>query len=181
MDTQSTKNPPYYQIPNAYSDYSSGNVIARMIDGLGYRFYWATKDLSEAALDYIPSEAAQSMMQTMDHIYGLSETILNVGNGKPNIRPYEKVAFEYEILRVKILENLFTASQLIAGKTAEEISELKIVFQRGEKESQFPFWNLINGQIADAIYHTGQIVSFRRTVGDPMNKGVSVFTGKTKE
>jgi hypothetical protein len=36
---------------------------------------------------------------------------------------------------------------------------------------------LINGPITDAIYHTGQVVSFRRTSGNPIPKGVNVFLG----
>lgn len=180
MNAQTT-NPPYHQIPDAYSDFSSGNVVARMIDGLGYRFYWASKELSQDALNYTPSEDAQSMKQTLEHVYGLSVTILNSTAGKINLRPYEKVEIDHETLRAKTLENFYQASQNMAGKSEAEVATLEIAFKRGEKENRFPFWNVINGPIADAIYHTGQIVSFRRTAGDPMYSGVSVFSGKTKE
>jgi hypothetical protein len=61
------------------------------------------------------------------------------------------------------------------------LEELKIVVKRGEETSDFPFWNLINGPIADAIYHCGQIVSYRRSSVNPSNPKVSVFTGKTRE
>jgi len=47
-------------------------------------------------------------------------------------------------------------------------------------ETQFPFWNVINGPISDAIWHTGQVVSFRRTSGNPFPKGVNVLTGKKR-
>jgi hypothetical protein len=30
-----------------------------------------------------------------------------------------------------------------------------------------PFWHLINGPMADALTHTGQISSFRRLAGNP--------------
>jgi len=62
----------------------------------------------------------------------------------------------------------------------QNLSELKVIFKRGENESEFPFWNVINGQISDAIYHTGQVVSFRRSSGNPMNPKVNVFSGKTR-
>ena len=53
----------------------------------------------------------------------------------------------------------------------------KIIF--GDKA--YPFWNAINGPIADALWHCGQIVSFRRSSGNPFPKGVSVFTGKVRK
>ena len=54
---------------------------------------------------------------------------------------------------------------------------MKVVFDRQGKISSFPVWNLMNGPLQDAIYHTGQIVSFRRTTGNPIPKGVNVFLG----
>jgi len=41
-----------------------------------------------------------------------------------------------------------------------------------------PFWNLINGPFSDIIYHTGQVVAFRRITGNPINPGVNVFVGQ---
>jgi len=35
---------PYKEIPGYPSKYTEGTVISRMIDGLGYRYYWATKN-----------------------------------------------------------------------------------------------------------------------------------------
>jgi hypothetical protein len=54
---------------------------------------------------------------------------------------------------------------------------MSIIFDRKGKISNFPIWNLMNGPLEDAIYHTGQIVSFRRTAGNPIPKGVNVFLG----
>lgn len=71
---------PFYSIPPAAEHYTAANSISRMIEGLGFRYYWATE-------------------------------------------------------------------------------------------------GLINGPITDAIYHTGQVVSFRRTSGNPIPKGVNVFLG----
>ncbi|UZO79678.1 hypothetical protein NBT05_12020 [Aquimarina sp. ERC-38] len=60
---------PYVQIPNTPENYTSGTVISRMIDGLGYRYYWATEGLREEDLAFQPSEEAQSSFQTIVHIY----------------------------------------------------------------------------------------------------------------
>ena len=64
--------------------------------------------------------------------------------------------------------------------TLDELGLLKIKFNRGGAYSEFPVWNLINGPISDAIYHVGQIVSFRRTSGNPIEKGVNVFLGEKR-
>lgn len=172
---------PYHQIPEAPTDYSSGNVIARMIDGLGYRYYWATEGLRTEDLSYRPSEDASNVTETLDHLFGLSVTILNATTSTPNIRPYEKVEMTDTEKRVMTLKNFKAASDQLKGADETTVSKMKVIFKRGEQTSEFPFWNNINGPIADAIYHTGQIVSFRRTSGNPVNSKMNVFIGKTKE
>ena len=43
---------PYHKIPEYPENYGAGNVLSRLIDGLGYRYYWATKDLRVEDLAY---------------------------------------------------------------------------------------------------------------------------------
>ncbi len=62
----------------------------------------------------------------------------------------------------------------------ETIQKIQVVFERKGKTSRFPIWNLLNGPLSDAIYHTGQLVSFRRTSGNPIQTGVNVFFGRNK-
>ena len=45
--TITSENPPYHEMPPTSEKYTNATVAARMIDGLGYRYYWATKDLRE--------------------------------------------------------------------------------------------------------------------------------------
>jgi len=172
---------PYHQIPDYPDDYGPGNVLSRMIDGLGYRFYWASYELTEMDLTYKPSEDGKSTLETMDHMYGLSSSILNSSLNKANVRPLEQKEMSFEELRLEILKNLMAASEACRNKTKEELAETKVVFQRGENKNEFELWHMMNGFIADALYHTGQIVAFRRASGNPMPTGVNVFMGKTKE
>ena len=171
---------PYRQIPNYPSEYSSGNVVARMIDGLGYRYYWATEGLRMEDLNYKPSEEGRTVMETLQHIYGMSEILLESPKGQPSIRPKDFTQLTFEELRKGTLENLFGASTLLKGKTEEALDTYAITFQRGEKQSSFPYWNLLNGMLSDCIYHTGQIVLMRRSNGNPQNPKVNVFLGKTR-
>lgn len=172
---------PYHEIPQAQEDYTSGNILSRMIDGLGYRYYWATEGLTEKDLDYRPSEEARNINETLEHILSLSGTIKNAPTNTANIRPTDFSGLTFQEKRKMTLNNLQEASKLLIGKTANEIKGMKMIFERGEKSVDFPFWNMINGPIADAIYHTGQVVSFRRSVGNSMNPGVNVLMGKTRE
>ncbi len=172
---------PYQEIPESPDNYKAGNVLARMIDGLGYRYYWATEGLTEKDLAYQPSADGSSTYETLKHIYGLTNTLLNAHKEVPNVRTPNQAELDYQSLRKKTLENLWEARQLCVGKKAKQIAKLKIVFKRGESTNEFPYWNMLNGPLADAIYHTGQIVMMRRTTGNPINPKVNVFIGKTRD
>jgi len=170
---------PYQQIPEYPSDFSSGNVLSRFIDGLGYRYYWATQGLTEKDLKYAPSKDARNMLQTLQHIHGLSKGIANAPQNAANVSGQGASEMSFEKLRKQTLDNLAKASQLVAGKSAEEVAGFKVIFQSGEKKREFPYWHMINGQISDAIYHVGQVVTLRRSSGNPINPKVNVFMGKT--
>ena len=171
---------PMDEIPPPQSTLKAGDIISRMIQGLGYRFYWASKDLRTEDLSYRPSKDGASSLETLQHIYGLSLMILNAYSSTPNKRPLRALPEDYRFLRQSILTNLDQSAQLYSGKSEEEVHKMNVVFERDGKISRFPVWNLLNGPLSDAIYHTGQLVSFRRTTGNPIQKGVSVFLGKTK-
>ena len=167
---------PYKEIPSYPANYTQGTVISRMIDGLGYRYYWATENLRVLDLDFKPDTLARSTFETMEHIYGLSFMILNASKNQVNERrnPVQMTANE---LRSATLDNLKLASEAMA--LVEDLEELNILFQGSTGRKALPFWHVLNGPLADAIYHTGQMVSFRRTSGNPMNPKVNVFMGKT--
>ena len=57
-----------------------------MVDGLGFRYYWATEGLRDEDLAYKPSEEARTTSETIDHIYGLTKVIVNSTLKKPNSR-----------------------------------------------------------------------------------------------
>ena len=177
---QSQDQLPFKSIPQYPDNYKSGNIIQRMIHGLGYRYYWATEGLTDKDLKYRPSNKAMSSFETLEHIYGLAETINNTSLKKVNYRPYRDAPGNFESIRRETLNHLQLAANRFSDLSYDEISDNEIIFETNDIKTVFPLWNLINGQISDAIYHTGQIVSFRRTTGNPMKKGVNVFIGKTK-
>lgn len=167
----------YYQkIPDYPENYSAGTVVARTLDGLGFRFYWATEGLRPEDLKYKPNDDARTTLETIEHIYQMSLMIVNATSNTTNVAGKEP-QLTFEQMRTRTLANLKTARQRLITLTDQDIAELKIIVQRGETKSEFPFWNLLNGPIADCLWHTGQIVSFRRSSGNPFNNKVNVFTG----
>lgn len=170
---------PYHEIPEYDVEYTAGTVVARMIDGLGFRFYWATDGLRTEDLKYKPSEDARTAEETIDHIYGLTRVIYNSAIKEPNGGTTKDEGLSFKDKRKCTLEMLEKAANIF--REAKDLNAHTIVFQRGENTSEYPFWNQINGPIADALWHCGQLVSFRRASGNPYNSKASLFTGKLRE
>ena len=164
---------PYYEVPEYAEEFTAGTMAARMVDALGFRYYWASKDLNEKDLAYRLNEKGRSTAETINHIYELSIIIVNSTLQKPNSRG-DKVGMTYKEKRTATLNNLKKASDIL--HVSNDISQFKIIF--GEKK--IPFWNQINGPIADAIWHCGQIAVYRRVTKNPINPKVNHFTGKIR-
>ena len=167
---------PCAQISEYPDEITDNLVLARMIEGLGFRYYWVTEGLRPEDLAYLPGNDGRSTEQTLGHLYDLSNTIVHAVQGLPIKRSVEKEELTFEDRRLKALNN-FDAAVSYLKSNPTKMDNVKIIFQRGERTSEFPIWNLINGPITDAIYHCGQIVSFRRSSGNPIRAGVNVFRG----
>ena len=172
---------PYYSIPEPIAEYSAATVAARMIDGLGFRYRWATEGLTEDDLSYTPDSTARNSFETLEHVLGLSEMILTAVRQQPIIRSKDKKSYTWTEMRAMTLTNIKEASDILWQHPTADLNDYPIVFQRGDQSSEYPFWNLLNGPIADAMWHCGQIVSFRRASGNPIDPRVSVFSGTIRE
>lgn len=169
---------PYYEIPDYPETFTAGTVAARMVDGLGFRYYWATEGLREEDLSYKPSPDGRTAGETVDHIYGLSKVIVNSTLNKPNART-DEAEMSFEAKRRQTLINIKTAADNL--RASDDLTQFNIVFERENGSTEFPFWNNLNGPIADALWHCGQVVLLRRASGNPYNSKASVFTGKVRE
>ena len=69
-------------------------------------------------------------------------------------------------------------SEQLKATPKEKFDEMPLRFKMGDDNLDFPFWNAINGTVADALYHVGQVVSHRRAAGNPIDPQVNVFVGK---
>ncbi len=174
--TMSQSKPYYYTIPDTPKSFTANNVAARMVDGLGFRYFWATEGLTEKDLAYRPSEGARTTMETLEHISGLVEILVNTTSKKSTKFDSPPPKLSYTELREKTLKNIQTASELLKQSNVK-LEEMDMIFERGTNKNEFPFWNLVNGPISDALWHVGQVVSFRRGSGNPLPKGVNVLAG----
>lgn len=170
---------PYATIPEAHENFTAGTVISRVIDGLGFRYYWASEGLTEDNLEYTPGNDGRSIKQTLDHIHGLSAVILNAAKKRPNDHTTQPEKLEPVAQRKKTLENLKEASELFAAST--DLNAHNIIFETKKGTATHSFWNGINGPIEDALWHAGQIVVLRRSAENPINSKVNVFLGKLNE
>ncbi|GAA3618519.1 hypothetical protein [Flavivirga jejuensis] len=160
---------PYYEIPDHPESYTAGTVAARMVDGLGFRYYWATEGLRSEDLAYKPSESGRTSAETVDHILGLSNFILNSVSEQGKRTKDTESSFEDK--RKLTLLNIKKVSDIL--RTMDDVSQFD--------NDKFPFWNILNGPIADALWHCGQLVMLRRASGNSFNSKVSVFTGTVRE
>ena len=49
---------PFYEITDIPNEINSTNLMVRMIEGLGFRYHWATENITEKDLKYRPSKDA---------------------------------------------------------------------------------------------------------------------------
>lgn len=169
--------PYYYQIPEAPATFTPATVAARMVDGLGFRYFWASEGLTEKDLAYKPTEDSRTSLETLQHIDGLTFILINAVNKKSNKGSTGSEKLSFEELRTKTLLQIQQASEILKQPDAN-LEDFDMIFERTNGKQEYPFWNLVNGPIADALWHVGQVVTFRRSSGNPLPKGVNVLQGK---
>ena len=178
LQAQHADNLPYREIPDYPDHYKAGTVAARIIDGVGFRYYWASEGLRPKDLIYQPGEGARTTEETLFHLYELSINILNTAKKQPNEKEQVNSRLSYAELRAATLNNLKEASNRLKAHKEDSLEEFNLVYQGARGTATFPFWNLLNGPIADALWHIGQVVSQRRSSGNPLSNKANVLTGK---
>lgn len=173
--TQTQDSLPYREMPDYPENYTAGSMASRMIDGLGFRFYWATKGLREEDLAFRPNEASRSTDETIDHILSMTNGIVNTFQKDIETKGTD---LSFEEKRTLVLNNLKSISDILLKSSSEDLSSYTIKLGNGEI---LPFWNFVNGQIADCIWHCGQISSFRRMSGNPFSSKVNLFRGTIED
>jgi hypothetical protein len=163
---------PYHEIPEPPSELSATAIIVRMIDGLAFRYRWSLEGLDDARLEFRPSEGSMSLRELLEHIHFLA-TRLCVCFVKET--PPELSQSTIMEIRAETLQLLGKIRAQLLRMPDASLAECKIVARMTGAE--VPFWYVINGPLADALTHVGQINAWRRLAGFPTPKA-NVFLGK---
>jgi len=155
---------PFHHIPEYPVEVSAGTILTRLLDGLGFRFHWATEGLREKDYGFRPSPDCMSIEELVRHIWGLVNWVIISATDARYSRPDTA-----EEIREQLLEMVYYLRNETLGMSAEELTGITI--------EGHPFWHIINGPISDALTHVGQINSFRRLSGNPVY-GANVFIGE---
>ena len=171
----------YDEIPPFPASYTAGTVLGRLMDGVGFRYRWATDGLSDQDLDYKPGESCRSIGETVNHVHSLAVMIENAFTGERYDMSAPDSTLSFDDTRAATLAKIVQISDRLKAAPDAVFDEMPLKFKMGEDEPEFPFWNAINGPIVDMAYHVGQIVSSRRAAGNPIDPAVQVFLGKRFE
>ena len=163
---------PYYRIPEAPESMSAATVLIRLLDGLGFRYRWATEGLRTKDMEFQPCSSSMKIWELLAHIHGL----LLVSEGFITGKELEEITpVSLDERRRKTLG----AVMRIRGTLLELDDEFleNRMYSPPWDEREFPIWNLINGPLSDALTHVGQIASWRRINDNPI-LGARVFHGE---
>ena len=163
---------PYYRIPEAPDSMSATTVLIRLIDGLGFRYRWATEGLRVEDMEFQPCNSSMRVWELLAHIHGL----LLVSEGFITGKELEEITpVGLEERRRKTLEAVVRIREALLELDDEFLGNR--MYSPPWDEREFPIWNLINGPMSDALTHVGQIASWRRINNNPILKA-RVFHGQ---
>lgn len=148
--------------------FTSNTVLARFIDAWGFRLNWAVKGLEDYDLAKDVAGGVMSIEELIYHIEDLSLLCLNAFSENELKRD---TSLDALASFRNTLENLEQLKKNVLSTSNEDLAKVEVL--------GFPIWNMMNGPIADALTHIGQINLLRRMQGNP-TLPVSVFLGKPK-
>ena len=145
----------YHSIPPTPDEITAVNIICRMFAGMGFRFYWATDELTEEIYAFQPCEGARSIGETVAHIWDLLNWIYRAIDPAGKAKPAGA-----KQLREGVLELIAILEESFSKMDHEVLAAIQLLNQ--------PFWLIINGPLSDALTHIGQIATLRRIAGSPV-------------
>jgi len=146
----------YHSMPATPDEITAVNIICRMLAGMGFRFYWATEELTEETYACQPCEGARSIGEIVEHIWDLLNWIYCAIDPIGKAKPSEAIQ-----LRAGALELIAILEEAFSKMDEEELAALQV-------HKQQPFWSIINGPLSDVLTHIGQIASLRRIANSPV-------------
>ncbi|MFL5752214.1 MAG: hypothetical protein ACJ76F_02310 [Bacteroidia bacterium] len=154
----------YLRLPELPEKVNAITVLVRMTDALGFRYRWAVEGLTERNIAFRPVESSMDLKQVLEHIHFLVSRFRLCFTGKND---HANCPGDSQLIIKETLEMIYSTRELILLMDEEELAACNITRPNGEKAS---FWYFINGPLADALTHVGQITTWRRIMGNPVLK-----------
>ncbi len=135
---------PYRKMPKYSEDINYGFVMSRIIDELGYTYYWASEGLNKEDFvnEYGSKNILYALLENIDQVsYIIASLTLN-----DSISDNVYVEKSLNELRKKMLFNLINAS-----------NKLYLT----EDSANLPLWGILSKPISDVKWYTDQIISYR--------------------
>jgi len=136
---------PYESVDEYPKKITGTSMIIRMLDGLGYRFRYATEALTREDYQFSPGQGCKTIGEIVEHIWGLVNWVCQSIFAEKAARPKD-----IESQRIHILELITKLRTYFESIDDSELTHIKIL--------KLPFWHIINGPLSDALTHTGQIL-----------------------
>lgn len=149
----------YFAIPTSPApptEATCSNVVARMIDGLGYRLHLSMDGLEEehCTVNPVPDGKGKTIGDVIRHVWGLVNWIHMHIFGQQMERPQGFVEQGWAALAE--LESL---RKHFAEISDEQLQQYKL--------EDLPWWMFVNMPLADALHHEGEIRLLRMQLGIP--------------
>jgi len=152
---------PYTTLPAPPGAMRAGTALARLVDAIGFRYRWATEGLDESILAFRPAEGAHDLRGLLGHVHDL---VAWVRDGVAAPRPRAPRPQRLEDVRRATLAAIVELREALLALDDPAIERIELVHPT---RGRFPIWNAINGPLADALTHVGQVNSWRRIAGNP--------------
>ena len=100
--------------------YTAGTVLGRYMNGLGFRYRWATEGLSNQDMDYRICESGRSIKETLAHILNIVTMVECAFTGETYEMPEKEVTLGLAELRRATLDRIERISDQLKGSTASD-------------------------------------------------------------
>jgi hypothetical protein len=148
-------------------------VLVRLVEGIGFRFTWATEGLRDPDLAFRPTPETMSIHELAHHVLGLATWVAVAAGALPEGSKASGPQTPFPEVRQRVLEVLSLLRARLALMRDEEIGAIRI----GSRAGPVPWPHVVNGPLADALTHIGQINVLRRANGNPVARA-NVFLGR---
>jgi hypothetical protein len=162
----------FQSLPATPSSSSSGAILSRFIVAIGFRYQIATKGLTQNEIEFRPVEGSMNMLELLDHIYKVLTWAYKAFDKNAKLEIPSNTFDDYQERTLQVCQSF---RKRLEEMSDEEIEQTEVYLKR--IDTTFSFWYLINGPISDVLTHIGQINSWRRIAGNPVDR-ISPFTGK---